>query len=166
MFKKEVEFGLQQLALALTRFRMVIRNKTHKAAAKAKARKEAEKPKAVAAAAAAVRQEPRVRASLMKRVFVPSAELEIEEHIDALYWMRQALGLAVGLLYGCTKVTGQVGVSTFLCLSLLGPPSLLRKLHPFDEDEVGKVGSISTEGAIPSFALFLLTWIISYTACL
>lgn len=81
--------------------------------------------------------------------------------------MRQSLALVVGVAYGAMKVTGQIGLTTFLSLAILAPASIVRQLQaPLDEDEVSKIGSLATEGLMPSFALFLLSWIISYTVAL
>ncbi len=89
-----------------------------------------------------------------------------EDIIELIYWIRQVQAIFAGCFYGFCKVTGSIGITSFILFALVGPSALIKRIHPFDEDEVRKIGSVSTEGMLPAFALFLLAWIISYTAFL
>lgn len=89
-----------------------------------------------------------------------------EDIIDLIYWLRQCQAIIVGFIYGAGRVTGQIGITSFIALGLVGPTAVVKRIHDFDEEEVGKVGSAATEGMLPAFALFLLVWIISYTTFL
>ncbi len=139
---------------------MVIRQKSGKESAKAKAKRELQ-------AASAKEVGPAVPApSLMSRAFRSDATLEPAEILDVSYWLRQAIALFMGVMYGAGRVTGQIGITSFLCSAIMIPPAFIKRIHPFDEDELGKVGSVSTEGLMPAFALFILTWIVTYTVFL
>lgn len=140
---------------------MVIRQKSGKANAKAKAKREL----ANAAGAKEVTPTP-PKPSLLSRAFRSDATLEHAEIIELSYWLRQVIGLFMGIVYGASRVTGQIGFTSFLCSALMIPPAFIKRIHPFDEDELGKVGSVSTEGLMPSFALFVLSWIVTYTVFL
>ena len=55
---------------------------------------------------------------------------------------------------------------TFILAGAMVPPVLLSITNEIDAEEISAVGSIQTEGMMPAFALFLLSWILSYTVCL
>lgn len=140
---------------------MVIRQKSGKATAKAKAKRELN-----AAAAEKDAARPPPQPSLFSRAFRSDATLEPAEIIDVSYWLRQGMALFMGVVYGVGRVTGQIGMTSFLCSAMMIPPAFIKRIHPFDEDELGKVGSVSTDGLMPAFALFLLSWIVTYTVFL
>lgn len=83
-----------------------------------------------------------------------------------IHWLRQIHGIILGLVYGVAKITGSVGFTSFFAVCIVGPTAVLKQFHEFDEDEIAKVGTIATEGLLPAFALFLLTWIVAYTTFL
>lgn len=143
---------------------MVIRQKSGKASAKAKAKRE------INAAASEKKNNNSAPTpttpSLFTRAFQSDAKLEPAEIIDVSYWLRQVIALFMGVVYGATKVTGQIGITSFLCSAIMVPPAFIKRIHPFDEDELGKIGSVSTEGLMPGFALFILSWIVTYTVFL
>ena len=89
-----------------------------------------------------------------------------EEILEITHWVRQAGAVIIGVVYGFGKVTGLPGISSFLAMCTAGIASLITHFHRVDEDEVAKIGSLNTEGVMPAFALFILTWIISYSTFL
>lgn len=101
--------------------------------------------------------------SLWKKVFARGLELTPEESLRATHWLRQAFGVIFGITCGLARLTGSPVVISFLIASFSGPPAFLSMLHDIDIDEVSKVGTIQIEGLLPSVALFLLSWIITYT---
>ena len=80
-----------------------------------------------------------------------------------MHWFRQAQAVVLGIAYGAFKITGAPGLTSFIGLTILGPITFVKQIHEYDEDEVSKIGPIALEGMLPAFALFLLTWIITYT---
>jgi len=86
-----------------------------------------------------------------------------DEFLDVIYWFRQVLGVALGLLWGFVAVKGIIGLALFaainaglLCVYFSGFQSV-------DEEEYGGVWELTKEGFMTSMASFLVIWIIVYT---
>ena len=101
--------------------------------------------------------------SLWSKVFVKGVELTSEESLKATHWLRQAFGVIFGTICGLAGFTGSPVVIAFAIATFSGPTAFLSMLHDIDIEEISKHGSIQMEGLMPSVALFLLSWIITYT---
>lgn len=103
---------------------------------------------------------------LWKKVFNREATLTPKEILSTAHWIRQVLAILLGIVYGVLQLKGLPFVMSFIITSLSTPPALLMLFHEIDQDEVAKIGHIQTEGFMPAGALFLLSWILSYTCFL
>ncbi|GJP36870.1 hypothetical protein CLOM_g21336 [Closterium sp. NIES-68] len=100
---------------------------------------------------------------LLSSLLKPDVTEDQDGFKDILYWMRQALGLLFGLVWGMAPITGGIGVIGFLVLStalMMGYYTLVVKV---DADEMGGHGALLQEGLLNSFGLFLLVWILLFT---
>lgn len=113
-----------------------------------------------------VKQQDVAPKTLWQKAFDREAELEPQEALKITHWIRQAMGIIIGTVLGFLQITGAPGILTFFLLSFVGPPAFLTNFHDIDIEEVNKVGTVQTEGLMPGGALFILSWIISYTVFL
>lgn len=103
---------------------------------------------------------------LWSKAFDKTYELTSQEALNAAHWLRQAIGIAFGISFGVLQLTGAPCVMAFLFGGAMLPPAVLSLTNEIDVEEISKIGTIQTEGMMPGFALFLLSWILSYTVFL
>lgn len=101
--------------------------------------------------------------SLWQKVFAKDEQLTPRETLKAAHWMRQLIGIIIGILFGVMKFTGAPAIMSFLLTTVMTPPAFLGLFNELDLDEINDESPMQAEGIMPSFALFLLTWIVTYT---
>lgn len=104
--------------------------------------------------------------TLWQKVITKEVQLTPEEALKAAHWIRQVTGVIIGIIFGIAQFKGAFAMLTFLFLCVVGAPALLSFTNELDIEEIAQVSSIQTEGLLPSFALFLLSWILTYTVFL
>lgn len=87
-----------------------------------------------------------------------------DEFLDVIYWLRQILGVIIGLVWGVVPLQGFLGLALFFLLSTVVVYVYFQSFQAVDEDDFGGVGELVKEGLMTSFAGFLVTWIITYSA--
>ncbi|XP_041986975.1 respirasome Complex Assembly Factor 1 [Aricia agestis] len=98
------------------------------------------------------------------RAFRPSAEWpDKEEFLDVVYWIRQLLGIVLGLVWGLIPLKGFFGLFMFVSANAASLYVYVSNYQRVDEEEYGGMWEITKEGFVTSFAGFLVTWIIVYT---
>ncbi|XP_075978922.1 GEL complex subunit OPTI [Anticarsia gemmatalis] len=99
-----------------------------------------------------------------KKAFVANAEWpDKEEFLDVIYWMRQAMGIILGLFWGLLPLKGFLGLLLFVFVNAAVIYFYVNNFQTIDEEEYGGMWEITKEGFMTSFAGFLVTWIIVYT---
>ncbi|KAK3137733.1 hypothetical protein QOZ80_5BG0456480 [Eleusine coracana subsp. coracana] len=101
--------------------------------------------------------------SKLAKYLDPEASLDKDQLLDALHWIRQALGLLCGLLWGAVPLVGAVWIVLFLAISTGIIYWYYTYLLKIDEEEYGGHGSLLQEGLFASFTLFLLSWTLVYS---
>lgn len=102
--------------------------------------------------------------SSWKRALVANAEWpDKEEFLDVIYWMRQAIGIILGLFWGLLPLKGFLGLLLFVFVNAAVIYIYVNNFQSIDEEEYGGMWEITKEGFMTSFAGFLVTWIIVYT---
>ncbi|XP_053606982.1 GEL complex subunit OPTI [Plodia interpunctella] len=86
-----------------------------------------------------------------------------EEFLDVVYWMRQAIGIILGLCWGLLPLKGFLGLLLFVVVNAAVIYFYVNNYQNVDEEEFGGMWEITKEGFMTSFAGFLVTWIIVYT---
>ncbi|KAL4706214.1 hypothetical protein ACJJTC_018398 [Scirpophaga incertulas] len=86
-----------------------------------------------------------------------------EEFLDVIYWMRQAIGIILGLFWGLLPLKGFLGLLLFVIVNAAVIYFYVNNFQNIDEEEYGGMWEITKEGFMTSFAGFLVTWIIVYT---
>ncbi|XP_013192772.2 GEL complex subunit OPTI [Amyelois transitella] len=102
--------------------------------------------------------------SLWKKAFSTKAEWpDKEEFLDVIYWMRQAIGIILGLCWGLLPLKGFFGLLLFVVVNAAVIYFYVNTYQKVDEEDFGGMWEITKEGFMTSFAGFLVTWIIVYT---
>ena len=86
-----------------------------------------------------------------------------EEFLDVIYWLRQVLGVIIGLAWGTLAIQGAVGLVLFAALNAGLVYVYFSAFQAVDEEEYGGAWELTKEGFMTSFASFLVAWIILYT---
>ena len=99
--------------------------------------------------------------SLFLKVLTKSPTLDRTETLEALYWLKQIIGLIMGVVCGVVPLLGSTGITLFFMTAAAMSHILAFFYLKVDESEVG-LGAALTEGAFTAFAVFLLTWICAF----
>ena len=83
--------------------------------------------------------------------------------MDSLYWIRQVLGLCMGIGFGLMGVEGTVGVCVAVGVLWVGLFAWYGKWMQVDVEAMGS-WDLASEGAFPAFALLILMWIATYSS--
>nr|KAF6423517.1 RAB5 interacting factor [Rousettus aegyptiacus] len=87
-----------------------------------------------------------------------------DEFLDVIYWFRQIIAVVLGVIWGVLPLRGFLGIAGF-CLINAGVLYLYFSNYlQIDEEEYGGTWELTKEGFMTSFALFMVIWIIFYTA--
>lgn len=86
-----------------------------------------------------------------------------EEFLDVIYWLRQIVGVLLGLIWGVVAIQGLVGIVLFAVINAGLLYLYFSGYQSVDEEEYGGVWELTKEGFVTSFASFLVMWIIVYT---
>ena len=86
-----------------------------------------------------------------------------EEFLDVIYWLRQGLGVAIGLVWGLLAIQGAIGLVLFALLNAGLIYVYFSAFQSVDEEEYGGAWELTKEGFMTSFATFMVMWIILYT---
>ncbi|KRT85409.1 hypothetical protein AMK59_1869, partial [Oryctes borbonicus] len=98
-------------------------------------------------------------ASLWSRAFTSSCEWsDKEEFLDVIYWMRQFIGIFVGILWGLIPLKGFLGLSLFMLINAAVVYFYCINFQNINEEEYGGTWELVKEGFMTSFAGFLVTW--------
>mmetsp|Transcript_17564 Transcript_17564/g.19763 ORF Transcript_17564/g.19763 Transcript_17564/m.19763 type:complete len:129 (-) Transcript_17564:91-477(-) len=87
---------------------------------------------------------------------------EKEDLNDVLYWGRQVFAIIIGITWGLIPMTGLGGHISYGVLSGLVFYLYYAKYLGVVEEDFGR-WELFTEGAMPSYALFMVAWVATYT---
>merc|ERR1712020_57621 len=102
-------------------------------------------------------------ATISKALSSQSAWPDKEEFLDVIYWLRQIVGVLLGLAWGVIAIQGVVGIFLFGAINAGLLYLYFSGYQSVDEEEYGGVWELTKEGFVTSFASFLVMWIIVYT---
>ena len=102
--------------------------------------------------------------SVWLKAFTSNSEWpDKDEFLDVIYWLRQALGIFIGIIWGFIPLKGFVGLVLFALVNVAIIYAYFSAFQKVDEDEFGGTWELTKEGFMTSFAGFLVTWIIIYS---
>lgn len=88
---------------------------------------------------------------------------EFPELHDVIYWMRSALGLVIGIVWGLVPLTNAPGIVSFGAVNAVVVWLYYARFLNVDVESYGAFDLLS-EGFMPAFGCFLLTWIMTYSS--
>lgn len=87
-----------------------------------------------------------------------------DEFLDVVYWLRQLVGIILGIVWGILPLKGFVGILLFCSLNAAILYVYITSFQKIDEEEYGGTWELTKEGFMTSFASFLVAWITVYSA--
>ncbi|XP_059139553.1 GEL complex subunit OPTI-like [Physella acuta] len=103
--------------------------------------------------------------SLLSKALTPEFHWgDKDEFLDVIYWMRQILGVLLGLVWGVIPLKGFIGLALFILVNVAIVYIYYNSFQKIDEEEYGGASEILKEGLMTSFSSFLVAWIILYSA--
>ncbi|XP_054720292.1 GEL complex subunit OPTI-like [Uloborus diversus] len=103
--------------------------------------------------------------SVWTRTFTPCSRWpDKDEFLDVIYWARQILGVVIGLAWGLVPLKGIIGLLSFCIINAVSLYTYSTAFQKVDEEEFGGAWELMKEGFMTSFASFLVTWIMVYSA--
>ncbi|KAK7491399.1 hypothetical protein BaRGS_00017377, partial [Batillaria attramentaria] len=94
--------------------------------------------------------------ALLSKAFTPEFEwADKDDFLDVIYWMRQVMGVVLGLVWGLLPLKGIFGIALFLLVNVAIVYMYSSSFQKVDEEEYGGMGEILKEGLMTSFSSFL-----------
>jgi hypothetical protein len=87
-----------------------------------------------------------------------------DEFLDVVYWLRQIIGVLIGVVWGIVPLKGILGILLFLIVNIAIVYVYFSMFQRVNEEDFGGISEIFKEGLMTSFATFVVTWIILYSA--
>lgn len=85
-----------------------------------------------------------------------------DEVLDAVYWTRQFIALLMGIIWGCLAMKGFMGILLFAAINSAAAYVIANSTnYEFEPDDNFLPVK---EGFMTTFATFLVSWIVTYTA--
>ncbi|KAH6765655.1 Rab5-interacting family protein, partial [Perilla frutescens var. hirtella] len=91
----------------------------------------------------------------LAKLLDPDASWDKDQLGDVLHWIRQALGLLCGLIWGAIPLVGGIWFILFAVLSTGIIYAYYALVLQIDEEEFGGHGALLQEGLFASISLFL-----------
>merc|ERR1712117_683883 len=89
---------------------------------------------------------------------------EKEEFLDVIYWSHNILSIVFGILWGYLGLTGAFGLVSYVAVSSFVVVMYAASYQDLDLEEFDGATGIAKEGFMNRFALFLVSWIITFSA--
>lgn len=89
---------------------------------------------------------------------------EKDDFLDVIYWSRQIIGILLGIVWGIVPLKGFIGLALFCAINAGVLYIYFTSFQQIDEEDFGGIWELTKEGFMSSFALFLVVWIIIYSA--
>ncbi|CAB3980079.1 C20orf24 homolog [Paramuricea clavata] len=87
-----------------------------------------------------------------------------DEFLDVIYWLRQVLAIILGIIWAIIPLKGVVGLVLFALINAGVLFIYFTNFQKIDDEEYGGPMELTKEGFFTSFSLFLVIWIIGFTA--
>ncbi|KAH3768524.1 respirasome Complex Assembly Factor 1-like [Dreissena polymorpha] len=100
----------------------------------------------------------------ISRAFTSEAKwTDKDEFLDVIYWLRQILGVLLGVVWGLLPLKGILGLALFFAVNVLITYIYFTSFQKVDEEEYGGISEILKEGLMTSFSSFVVMWILLYS---
>ncbi|XP_021364439.1 uncharacterized protein C20orf24 homolog [Mizuhopecten yessoensis] len=105
-----------------------------------------------------------VMATFSKAFVAEAAWDDKDEFLDVIYWMRQIIGMVLGLIWGLFPLKGIIALVIFFAINCGVIYIYYGIFQKVDDEEYGGPTEILKEGLMTSFSTFVVTWIILYSS--
>lgn len=109
-------------------------------------------------------KETSISATFAKAFTSEAAWSDKDEFLDVIYWLRQILGIVLGIAWGLLPLKGIFGLALFFAVNVLITYLYMSSFQKVDEEEYGGLSEILKEGLMTSFSSFLVLWILLYSS--
>jgi len=106
---------------------------------------------------------PSVSSIIKKSLTTDSNWEDKDSFLDVIYWVRQIFALFNGLAWGVIPLTGILGLALFFVINCAIVFLYVSRQSKIDEDEFGGIQELVKEGLFTAFAVFLISWIMTFT---
>ncbi|GAM17178.1 hypothetical protein SAMD00019534_003530 [Acytostelium subglobosum LB1] len=97
---------------------------------------------------------------LLRNAFNTDIEFTTKEMRNNVHWLRQIIAVLIGILFGLIPVKGLYGLAGFFIVNAGFTTIYYSKF--LEVEDADTKWELFQEGFMPSFACFLVSWIISY----
>jgi len=105
-----------------------------------------------------------VSATFKKALRTSSDWPDKDEFLDVIYWLRQILGVILGVMWGIAPLSGVIGLILFFLINCAIVFVYYNIIQRIDEEKFGGFTELMKEGLMTSLSTFLVMWIIVYSA--
>jgi len=105
-----------------------------------------------------------VSATFKKALKSKSTWEDKEEFLDVIYWFRQILAILLGIVWGIVPLKGIIGIGLFCLINAAVVYVYFTSFQQIDDEDYGGPFELTKEGFMSSFALFMVLWILVYSA--
>ncbi|XP_029184359.1 respirasome Complex Assembly Factor 1-like [Acropora millepora] len=103
--------------------------------------------------------------AIMRKAFkMDSTWEDKDEFLDVIYWFRQILAILLGIVWGILPLKGILAIGFFAAANAGVLYVYFTSYQKVDEEDYGGPWELTKEGFMTSFALFLVVWIVVYSA--
>ena len=81
-----------------------------------------------------------------------------------IYWFQKIIAVVLGVIWGLLPLLGFLGIAGFFLINADVLYLYFSDYLQIDEEEYGGMWELTKEGFMTSFALFVVLWIIYYSA--
>lgn len=101
---------------------------------------------------------------LIQKLIRKGETWEKKDLLNAIYWMKLLVSLSMGLILGFVGISnGMFGNMTYIITIAIGFQFVISSVFQIDVESIlGNGSSAITEGLVPTYAAFLLMWILAY----
>ncbi|KAH7730352.1 rab5-interacting protein [Aphelenchoides avenae] len=91
-------------------------------------------------------------------------EWDKDELLDVIYWGRQIISLAVGIIWGLLPLRGFIAFALYLGISAGTGHLYVTSYQNQDDESFGGFWELAKEGFGAAFATFMIAWITVHSA--
>ncbi|KAI3381571.1 hypothetical protein SNEBB_008730 [Seison nebaliae] len=86
-----------------------------------------------------------------------------DDFLDSVYWGRQLMALITGIIWGFLPLVGYIGILLFIAVNIVTITIYTKFFQRVNDEDYGGMLEIFKEGMGACIAIFMLSWISSFT---
>eukprot|EP00126_Sphaerothecum_destruens_P004083 Sdes_comp17981_c0_seq1m7243 len=101
--------------------------------------------------------------TVFSSIFDPHSNFCQDSLLDSIFWWHHVVALVIGCIWGVSGFVGGIFIPLYALALLSSQIFLMAYVLRLDEEDFGGRFELFKEGFMSSFALFLLSWILTYS---